>query len=1175
MAITTIKIYPSIGIARVGNSPTEFFIGPELPGDKTPPQGGYKDAQCRVKKQAARFRLFAYDENGILVKELTAADATITWTVHLANKKSAWEKFHATGTASPGLRNPAIANRNSLIIDPGSKSVTGINQAAGFNTGQFMGTLVPLGEMRTDDQGRLLVLGGNGRAGSPTNAPLTFWAQSDEWYDDVSDGPVTASVLLNGSNNPIQAASAWVICGPPKFAPTIDNAVTLYDILEQLAVDNFGFAIPAIPSFNHHIYPILDRALKMKWVTEKAANSHFSLTSAYPPAAQNVRQAVFNRLRDPLLAAHDPGPGGKNMPKQWSDVFDTTLDISLALTKTQYNYMQQWAAGNFTNDWTGNPPPAETTITPEGLTKAALENCVGGAFYPGIETSWMTRDTFVYTEPFRLDHTQIQPGDLTKQMAVPWHSDFLDCADGDTPYSWWPAQRPVDVWPEDGSPQTPWIRDLIDSTTTDSFFRSMVQNWFRFGYVVEKAGSLLETERHVICKSITLVTDRSTFGKDEVDAVLSGGSPAVFHDALYVIVEGFLPSEIGLTTANPTAAQLQAIAPQISIKRPDTSNTPGVSAFAENLLLENNALPPMLRQRFTFVYNVQFANNIAFTNVELEKESVIASLQTFSSNGLITLTDQPNPFMLDGAVHWLSTDVRVFKIKEGDPKFGQTMGNSIADAPTFIQSVLTHFNSLPAANHPFDPIPTDQQASQLELSRSVNGKRVFNFAIAKVRYFGQLLSATEVRAFFRLFTVAATGLDYNVNSTYRHFDDGTKVVPLLGFQGGEVVTVPCFAESRKDTSIASGTTQTDAPNIRTLNPSGATETHAYFGCWLDINQTETFIPLQANSGDGPYMPANMRSVQNTIRGVHQCLAVELYFPADPISQGDTPASNDNLSQRNLAIVESDNPGSPGSRTIVHTFEIKPSLNVFPVQEYLEGNNMNMTVAPRVAGQVDELMFRWHNLPPDCEISFYIPQIKADDILAMAGKMYEYKSLEKIDDHTIGCKQGEVTYLPVPANKDGNLAGLIRIDLPENIKYGQSFQVTVHQLSGNRKTRKIIGAFQLNIPVIKAVELLENESRRLSVLRSIHQSILPNNRWYPVFTRYIDAIAGRVKGFGGNPDIVIASPDGFDLYPTHDHPEESCDTICSPDDLLCLGIPWKECDYEGEIKIRIKFRSKKK
>jgi L-Lysine epsilon oxidase N-terminal len=75
MPIATVKIHPAIGIARIGNSPTDFFIGPEIPLDHRIPLGGYKDASCRVKRQAARFRLFGYDQNGNLVQELTAADS--------------------------------------------------------------------------------------------------------------------------------------------------------------------------------------------------------------------------------------------------------------------------------------------------------------------------------------------------------------------------------------------------------------------------------------------------------------------------------------------------------------------------------------------------------------------------------------------------------------------------------------------------------------------------------------------------------------------------------------------------------------------------------------------------------------------------------------------------------------------------------------------------------------------------------------------------------------------------------------------------------------------------------------------------------------------------------------------------------------------------------------------
>ena len=58
------KIFPSIGIARLGNSPTEFFIGPETPRLAPNADGSFKDNEGRVKRQAARFRVYAFNEEG-------------------------------------------------------------------------------------------------------------------------------------------------------------------------------------------------------------------------------------------------------------------------------------------------------------------------------------------------------------------------------------------------------------------------------------------------------------------------------------------------------------------------------------------------------------------------------------------------------------------------------------------------------------------------------------------------------------------------------------------------------------------------------------------------------------------------------------------------------------------------------------------------------------------------------------------------------------------------------------------------------------------------------------------------------------------------------------------------------------------------------------------------------
>lgn len=506
--IETIKVHPAIGIARLGNSPTEFFIGPEKPGVHNRPTGGYRDAQGRIKRQAARFRLFGYDKNGKLVREITSKDGTITWTVSLANKKAEWIKFQGRKSITNQnlRRNPGVADRNSLIINPGPRSLNGPNQAASFDTGTFLGTPAPLGDMRTRKQGRLLVLGGFGKSSSPTNILISDFANNDGWHDDVSDGPVTATVKFKNNGEIVNAVGAWVICAAPKFAPAIAHVITLYDTLLQVAVDKLGLKLPAKPSFTKDIYPLLQRAIKMRWVSGMVAHpmahadeqepmherhgdvpgpAHSTLSAVIPPpGSASARAAIFARLRDPALPGAQSA-AESDMPMIHSDFYPA--DSNQPLTRIQYDMMKKWKNGNFINDWS-RPPAASQLITPAGLDRSALESCVGGAFYPGIEAGWLLRDTYKYSEPFRLEPTNLKPGDVTKQMAVPWQADFTDCAQ-EGELAWWPAQRPDEVFPESGGPQAAWTRGLVASMA------DMVQKWDRLGFIVKKGGRYVETER--------------------------------------------------------------------------------------------------------------------------------------------------------------------------------------------------------------------------------------------------------------------------------------------------------------------------------------------------------------------------------------------------------------------------------------------------------------------------------------------------------------------------------------------------------------------------------------------------------------------------------------------------------------------------------------------------------
>ena len=74
------RIHPGIGIARLGDSHDEFCISPETPAalpiacdqqgnPRLTPDGQselritkFKDPQGRIKRQAARFHIYVYDE---------------------------------------------------------------------------------------------------------------------------------------------------------------------------------------------------------------------------------------------------------------------------------------------------------------------------------------------------------------------------------------------------------------------------------------------------------------------------------------------------------------------------------------------------------------------------------------------------------------------------------------------------------------------------------------------------------------------------------------------------------------------------------------------------------------------------------------------------------------------------------------------------------------------------------------------------------------------------------------------------------------------------------------------------------------------------------------------------------------------------------------------------------
>src|SRR5579883_3145490 len=108
--MTVYKIHPAVGIARVGDSPDAFFVGPEKPGAPGREIGTagtetsitqYKSGG-KIKRQGARFRVYEYDKDATtgqlkLVRELKPTDATIEWKVDLVNRKAALDHSLPSG----------------------------------------------------------------------------------------------------------------------------------------------------------------------------------------------------------------------------------------------------------------------------------------------------------------------------------------------------------------------------------------------------------------------------------------------------------------------------------------------------------------------------------------------------------------------------------------------------------------------------------------------------------------------------------------------------------------------------------------------------------------------------------------------------------------------------------------------------------------------------------------------------------------------------------------------------------------------------------------------------------------------------------------------------------------------------------------------------------------------
>ncbi len=523
-------IYPPIGVMRVGNSEDEYFIGPLVDEPQVKEDVyAYRDRTGAIKRQAAQFRIYGFNAAGKAVKELTMENAKITWHSHLANQKSSWYQFQialdipdASNPDIPAslLRNIDIKDRNKLLIDGGTESISDPNVTQGKKfKGEFMDKSVYLGEMHTDEKGRLVMLGGHGKSENINGDRAITFANNEGWYDDMSDGPITAEVEYEGVQ--LNVDPAWVICAPPDYAPMQKSVRTMWDLMRSVAVESEMLERPARPSFTKDILPIFERMTNLQWVNAGFAaafgwGGQFNYTSIEwvkrlnDPSSANLemRRTISNNFR-----RFDKS--GAEAPQLWPWTYGDAVAIPTqgsvrqhsTLSNLQLEFLDQWVKGDFDADFVDTTAcphiPTPKSIDdypideqPNMLTKAAMDFCLADAFHPGCEMTWPMRTSGMYMAPFRLKHAPKQPktdynyygstmnsdvltspvgpllggqvpGGITRWMAIPWQTDTASCRDGYTtsydPYlpTFWPARVPNNVLSEER------YREAINSDLTE------------------------------------------------------------------------------------------------------------------------------------------------------------------------------------------------------------------------------------------------------------------------------------------------------------------------------------------------------------------------------------------------------------------------------------------------------------------------------------------------------------------------------------------------------------------------------------------------------------------------------------------------------------------------------------------------------------------------------------
>jgi hypothetical protein len=204
----SLKIHPAIGFARLSTNHDTFIFG------EPHPRAAYKSGD-RIKRQAVRYQVFAYDAQNNAIAVLSPAWCAangigMVWRVRVANRKTA-EAKHDDG----------------YVISASARSDQNGGRLIG-RCGDFAGSgqAIELGDIAPDGVFTPPISAVHSRV---AGAPIPTGGMYDtDFTDNTSDGVVSVVLTDLASHQPLNQPSldAWVVVGPQDFAPDLDDQDT-------------------------------------------------------------------------------------------------------------------------------------------------------------------------------------------------------------------------------------------------------------------------------------------------------------------------------------------------------------------------------------------------------------------------------------------------------------------------------------------------------------------------------------------------------------------------------------------------------------------------------------------------------------------------------------------------------------------------------------------------------------------------------------------------------------------------------------------------------------------------------------------------------------------------------------------------------------------------------------